>query len=49
MENRKLKEVLPGRIVTSRQGREEYTKGYRRVNIVEILYRHICKWKNETC
>jgi hypothetical protein len=24
-------------------------KGCRRVNMVQILYTHVCKWKNETC
>jgi hypothetical protein len=24
-------------------------KEYRRVNMIEILYVHVCKWKNETC
>jgi hypothetical protein len=22
---------------------------WRRVNVVKILYTHVCKWKNETC
>jgi hypothetical protein len=28
---------------------ENVGKGYRRVNMVQILCTHICKWKNETC
>jgi hypothetical protein len=24
-------------------------KGYRRVNMVQILCTHVCKWKNQTC
>jgi hypothetical protein len=24
-------------------------KGHRRVNMVQILYAHVCKLKNETC
>jgi hypothetical protein len=33
---------------TSGRG-EDIRKGYRRVNVVEILCTHIHKWKNETC
>jgi hypothetical protein len=40
-------QVLPEGVGTN--GREEVEKGHRRVNIVQILYTHICKWKNETC
>jgi hypothetical protein len=29
--------------------RENVGKGYRMVNIVQILRMHVCKWKNETC
>jgi hypothetical protein len=28
---------------------EDVGKGCRRVNMAQILYIHICKWKNETC
>jgi hypothetical protein len=28
---------------------EDVGKGFRRVNIVQILCTHVCKWKNETC
>jgi hypothetical protein len=28
---------------------EEVGKGCGRVNIVQILCTHVCKWKNETC
>jgi hypothetical protein len=30
----------------SRGRRKDIRKGYRRVNIVEILCTHVCKWKN---
>jgi hypothetical protein len=33
---------------TSRR-REDVEKGCRRVNMVQILCTHVCKWKNETC
>jgi hypothetical protein len=29
--------------------RKDIRKGCRRVNMVEILCTHVCKWKNETC
>jgi hypothetical protein len=28
---------------------EEVGKGFGRVNIVQILCIHVCKWKNDTC
>jgi hypothetical protein len=28
---------------------EEVGKGGRKVNMVQILCTHVCKWKNETC
>jgi hypothetical protein len=28
---------------------EEVGKGYRKVNVVQMLCIHICKWKNKTC
>jgi hypothetical protein len=28
---------------------EDVGKGCRRVNMVQILCIHVCKWKNETC
>jgi hypothetical protein len=40
-------QVLPDRVGTT--GREEVEKGRGRVNIVQIHYTHVCKWKNETC
>jgi hypothetical protein len=30
-------------------GEKDIRKGCRRVNMVEILYTHVQKWKNETC
>jgi hypothetical protein len=29
--------------------REDVGRGCRRVNMVEILCTHVCKWKNEIC
>jgi hypothetical protein len=28
---------------------EDIRKGYRRVNMVQILCTYVCKWKNDTC
>jgi hypothetical protein len=28
---------------------EDIRKGYRKVNMVEMLYTHVWKWKNEIC
>jgi hypothetical protein len=28
---------------------EDVERGCRRVNMVPILYTHVCKWKNGTC
>jgi hypothetical protein len=35
-------------IDTSGRG-ENISKGFQRVNIVQILCTYACKWKNETC
>jgi hypothetical protein len=48
LENRRVKQVLPGEVVTHERG-EDIGKGCRRVNIVQILCTHECKWKNDTC
>jgi hypothetical protein len=46
LENRRVKQVLPGvGGGTSGKGRG----GWRRVNMVQILCIHVCKWKNEIC
>jgi hypothetical protein len=45
--NKKAKQVLFGGLVPVGEGR--IRKRYRRVNMVEILCTHVCKWKNETC
>jgi hypothetical protein len=37
-----------GRVGTTGR-REEVDKGCRKVNMVQILCTHVCKWKNETC
>jgi hypothetical protein len=46
MENRKAKQVLSG-VGTTGRG-EDIRKECRRVNVVEIVYTHVCKWKNDT-
>jgi hypothetical protein len=43
-----MERVLSGRVGTSGSG-EEVEKGYGRVNMVQILCTHVCKWKNDTC
>jgi hypothetical protein len=48
MENRKIKQVLSG-VGTSGGVGQDIKKGYRWVNIVEILCSHVCKWKNKIC
>jgi hypothetical protein len=47
-ENRRAEQVLSGGVGTSGR-REEVGKGCGRVNIAQIPYTHVCKWKNETC
>jgi hypothetical protein len=42
-----VKHILPGGC-TCGNG-EDVQKGYRRVNMVEILCTHVRKWKKETC
>jgi hypothetical protein len=47
-ENRRVEQVLPVGVGTS--GRwEDVGKGCGRVNTVQILCTHVCKWKNDTC
>jgi hypothetical protein len=55
LENRRAEQILPGEgeVVPVWGGgtsgrREEVGKGYRRVNMVQILCIHVCKWENET-
>jgi hypothetical protein len=43
-----MEQVLPLGVGTSGRGKE-LGKGYGRVNIVQILFTYVCKWKNETC
>jgi hypothetical protein len=45
-ENR-AEQVLSGGVGTSGKG-QDVRKGGWRVNMVQILYTHVCKWKNET-
>jgi hypothetical protein len=44
LENRRAENVLSGRVGTSGKGKG-VQKGYRRVNMVQILYTYVCKWK----
>jgi hypothetical protein len=51
LENRRAEQVLSvggGYFGTSGMG-ENVGKGFRRVNMLQILCIHVCKWKNETC
>jgi hypothetical protein len=48
LENKKAEQVLSDGFGTSGGGVEDVGKGCRRVNIMQILCTHICKWKNET-
>jgi hypothetical protein len=48
LKNKRAKQVLPGIFVTSGTG-EAVRKWGRRVNIMQILYTHECKWKNDIC
>jgi hypothetical protein len=43
VENRRAEQVL------SVGGGRKWEKGYGRVNMVQILCTHVCKWKNDTC
>jgi hypothetical protein len=43
-----MEQVLPKRVHTSGRG-EEVGKGHGRVNMVQMLCTHVCKWKNVTC
>jgi hypothetical protein len=48
LENREGRAVPAGGIDTSGKG-EDVRKGCRKVDTVQILYRPVCKWKNDTC
>jgi hypothetical protein len=39
---------MPWGVGTNERG-EEVGKGHGKVNIVQILCTHVCKWKNDTC
>jgi hypothetical protein len=49
-QSRKVKQVLPGvgKVGTGRKG-EVAEKDGRRMNMVKIMYTHVCKCKNDTC
>jgi hypothetical protein len=47
-DNRRVEQVLPKNVSTSGRG-EEVEKEYWRVNVVQILCTHVCKWENDTC
>jgi hypothetical protein len=47
-ENKRVEQILPewgGRLILVG---EDVEKGCGRANVVELLYTHVCKWKNET-
>jgi hypothetical protein len=44
VESRRAELVLPGMVGTSGR-REEMGKWHGWVNVVQILYTHVCKWK----
>jgi hypothetical protein len=46
LENRKAEQALPGRLKPVGVG-EEVGKGYKRVNMVKMLYTHECKWEKK--
>jgi hypothetical protein len=46
MENRKVKQALSGDWYQGEEGGDK--ERYRKVNMVEILYTHVWKWKNES-
>jgi hypothetical protein len=45
--NRRAEQVLPGGLVLVGGGRWR-RNGIGMVNIMQLLYTHVCKWKNET-
>jgi hypothetical protein len=50
LENRRAEQVLPGEGRVGTSGRVEVVgKGGRRVNTVQKLSTHVCKYKNYTC
>jgi hypothetical protein len=44
LENRRAEMVLSGEAGTSGRG-EEVGKSWERVNVMQILYTYVCKWK----
>jgi hypothetical protein len=44
-ENRSAEKVLPVGYGASGRKEEQVEKGYGRVNIVQALCTHVCKWK----
>jgi hypothetical protein len=50
LENRREEQILPGGRGGTSGKEEDGERRYRRVNIMEILCTHVCKWeKNDTC
>jgi hypothetical protein len=47
-ENRRVDQVLPDWAGGAGR-RGEVGKGYRRMNMVQIIYTHVYKCKNDTC
>jgi hypothetical protein len=48
LENRRAEQVLPEGLGTNGI-RKDVGKWCRRVNMVQILHIHVCKWKTDTC
>jgi hypothetical protein len=46
-ENRRAEQILLGG--GGMRGRRRWGKLCRRVNMVQILYNHVYKWKNDIC
>jgi hypothetical protein len=46
LRNRREKQILPRGYAVSGRG-EEVEERYKRVNTVQILCKHVCKWKND--
>jgi hypothetical protein len=47
-ETRRAEQVLSVVVGTSGRGKE-VEKGHGRVNMVQMLCTHVCKWQNDTC
>jgi hypothetical protein len=48
-ENKRVEQVLSGGSGLVPVGGEDVEEGCKRLNIVQVLCTHVCKWKNYTC